>query len=95
VQAAGQVAHLADRVAQLGRGLVDQRRGALRRRACLFESHRQCDESLLGPVVEVALDPSALLVRGLGEACPRGPDLLELDAHLRGQAGVLERQASG
>jgi hypothetical protein len=52
----------------------------------------QRDESLLGAVVEVALDPPALKIPGLDDARARGTDLLELRLDLGGQPVVLNRK---
>ena len=53
------------------------------------------DEPLLGAVVEVALDPAALLVAGRDDPRARGLDLLELAAQLDVQAGDLDREPGG
>jgi hypothetical protein len=53
---------------------------------------RKRDQSLLRAVVEIALDPPALLVTGGNDPGPRLLEEDELGAKLRLQAGVLERQ---
>ena len=50
------------------------------------------DQPLLRPVVEVALEPAALLVAGRDDPRPRVLDLGELAAHLDPQPGDLDRQ---
>ena len=52
-------------------------------------------QPLLCPVVQVALEPPALLVPGLDDARSRLLDLRELDAHLDSQARDLDREARG
>ena len=86
----GEVAHLGDRGPQLGRGLVEQRRGGARRLAREVEPHRQGDEPLLRSVVEVALHPTALGIGRLDDPLPRRADLLELGPHLGREPFVLE-----
>ena len=54
------------------------------------ELDRQRDEALLRTVVQVALDPPALVVAGRDEAGTRLPDALELGLDLRLELGVLE-----
>ena len=53
------------------------------------------DESLLGAVMEVSLDPPALEIPGLDDPCARGADLLELRFDLGRQSIVLDRQPHG
>ena len=52
-------------------------------------------ESLLRAVVQVALQPAALLVARLHDAHARGLDLLQLQAHLDPQARDLDRERGG
>ena len=59
------------------------------------ELERQRDEPLLGAVVQVALEPLALLLAGLDDARARAPQLLEPGAQLGLQPGVLERDPGG
>ena len=56
---------------------------------------RQRDEPLLGAVVQVALQPPALLRAGLDDPGARGAQLLDAGAQLGLQALVLDRQAGG
>ena len=90
---ASEVTHLADRPEELGRRLVDEGRSTRRTLARLVESHRQGNESLLGAVVEVALDAAPLGVAGLDDPCPRGANLLELRANLGRKPLILDRKA--
>ena len=53
------------------------------------------DEPLLGAVVEVALDPPSLLVRGRDDPRPRGLHLRELAAQLDAQARDLDCEPPG
>ena len=53
------------------------------------------DESLLGAVVQVALETAALLVPGLDDAGARGLDLRELQTHLDAQPRHLDRERGG
>ena len=88
-------AHLVDRVLDLGAEPA-QRRGALRVLAVGLLGHQleldaQRDEPLLGAVVEVALDPAALVVGGRLDARARVADLAQERARLRRQPLVVER----
>ncbi len=53
------------------------------------------DEPLLGAVVEVALEPPALLVAGLDDPHARGLHLLQLQPDLDAQARDLDRERAG
>ena len=53
------------------------------------------DQPLLRAVVQVALDPAALLVAGGDDPRPRGLDLGELAAQLDAQPRDLDRQPAG
>ena len=55
------------------------------------ELERERDQPLLGAVVEVALEPLALLLAGLDHARARALELLQLRLELDLQAPVLER----
>ena len=55
------------------------------------ELERERDQPLLGAVVEVALEPLALLLAGLDHALARALELLQLRLELDLQAPVLER----
>ena len=59
------------------------------------EGEGESDESLLCPVVEVALEAAALEVAGFDDAHARRPQVLELGADVGPQAFVLHREASG
>ena len=59
------------------------------------ELERERDETLLGAVVDVALDAAALLVAGRHDPPARLLHLDELRAHLGVQPSVLEREARG
>ena len=59
------------------------------------ELERERDQPLLGAVVEVALEPLALLLSGLDHAPARAPQLLEPRLQLGLQARVLERDRGG
>ena len=79
----------------VGLGEEPVERGAAVGEAAADELKGEADpeQALLGAVVEVALDPSALGVAGFDDAHSRGPHLVELGAQLGLQAGVLQRQA--
>ena len=93
--AGGDRAQVGDR----GRDLVDGgvERGLehprlARQRALQPAQHdAERDEPLLRAVVQVALDPAALLVAGLGDPRARGLDLGELQPQLDAQPGELDR----
>ena len=81
VDAAGELAQLGRRLAQVGasprraaRGPRPGRSSTSRRRGHA-QRHRDADELLLGAVVEVALDPPPRLVGGLDDARARLPQL--------------------
>ena len=68
-------------------------RASLRQRALhAADLEAERDEPLLRAVVEVALEPAALLVARLDDAHARGLHLLELQAHLDAQARDLDRE---
>ncbi len=78
-----ELAQLVDRERDFGERAVERETGALRRgRAefvlCVTQRQPDRDEPLLGSVVEVALEPPALLVAGRDDSGPRGLDLGEL-----------------
>ena len=92
-----EVAELLDRVLEVGADLVEHRLGLL---GILVGEltrephvHRERDEVLLCPVVEVALDLAPLGVAGLDDACARGAQLVGLAAHLVER--LLERRVEG
>ena len=98
MQAAGELAQLGGRLAELARRLLEQ---LLRRRGVGVELlarepqvERQRDQPLLGAVVEVALEAAALVVGGLDDPRPRRAQLLDPGAQLDVQALVLEREAA-
>ena len=70
---------------------------ARRRQLALDVAERQPDrdQPLLRAVVEVALEPAALLVAGGDDARARRLDLGQLAAHLHPQPGDLDRQPGG
>ena len=95
-----ELAQLVDRDRDLGERAVERVAGALRRgRAelvlCVTQRQPDRDEPLLGAVVEVALDPPALLVAGRDDPRPRGLDLGELAAQLDAQSRDLDREPAG
>ena len=96
---AGQLAELLDRRLEVGRqggqGVPHRRVARLRGGPDSPELHRQRDESLLGAVVEVALDPPALVVGGADDAGTRGAQLRELALHLAGELAVVGLEANG
>ncbi len=57
------------------------------------QRQRQGQQALLRAVVQVPLDPQALLVAGLHDPGPRGANLVELGADLGVEALVLDRHA--
>src|SRR5215207_7734901 len=65
----------------------------LRARKPVVQSHG--DETLLGAVVQVALEPAALLEADLEHALPRAAELVDLRAQRRVEAFVLERERGG
>ena len=80
-QAVGDLAQLGDGRAQLGDGLVEQ---AVHIACAVVEvslgqaqRHAERDEPLLGAVVQVALEPAALLVAGMDEPGAAGLDLAQ------------------
>ena len=96
VDALGELAQLGERVGELAPRLLEQgldgRGVALGAGVGEPERHRDGDEALLGPVVQVALDPPALHLRGLDDPDARGAELLQPGAQLGLQALVLERE---
>ena len=94
VQAAGHGAQLLERGRDLApRPLELSRRLGVVRQVPLEHAQleRERDEPLLGAVVEVALEPLALLLAGLDHARARALELLQLRLLLGLQAAVLER----
>ncbi len=88
------VLQLVDRLRRARPRLQDPTLGAepqLRR----AQLERERDEALLGAVVDVPLDPAALLVPGGDDSRARLLHLRELRAELGREARVLERQAGG
>jgi len=61
------------------------------------ETHRkqESDETLLGAVVEVTLEPAALGVTGFDDAGARRAEILKLRPHLGLETPVLEPEARG
>ncbi len=95
-----ELAQLVDRERDLGERTVERVTGALwRRRAELVlgvaQREPDRDESLLGAIVKVALDPAALGVAGGDDPGPRSLDLGQLAADLDAQSGDLDRQPAG
>ena len=97
VDATGEGAQFVERADHFGVGFGEEpvERGASVGEAAADELKGEADpeQALLGAVVEVALEPSALGVAGFDDARSRGPHLVELGAQLGLQAGVLQRQA--
>ena len=85
----------ADGGLELGRRLVEQFRLAGGAQLGDLEPHCQGHESLLGAVVEIALDTASFRISRLDYPQPRRPDLLELGPDLGCQPLVLERQPGG
>ena len=56
------------------------------------ERHRKCEQPLLGAVVEITLDASALGVRSLDNPRPGGAYLLELGTQVLVQSRVVDRE---
>ena len=83
VDAVGELAKLVDGPLQLGGGLVEAANSVrvglwAQLRAQQPQPEQQADESLLCPVVEVALEPATLGVAGLDDPRPRSPQSLLL-----------------
>ena len=99
MDAAGQLAQLAERERELLLRAVDQLVGPVGIRVELAlgepQRERERDEPLLGAVVQVALQPPALLRAGLDDARAGGAQLLDAGAQLGLQPLVLHRQAGG
>ena len=96
VDALGELAQLAQRVGERRARLVEQRTGggrvAVEPRVGEPERHRDRHQPLLRAVVQVALDPPPLGLRGLDDPRARRAQLLEPGAQLGLQALVLERE---
>ena len=90
------LAQVADRRSDLVHDLVERGREDLRlaRQRALQapDLDAERDEPLLRAVVEVALEPPALLVARLDDPRPRRLDLGELEAHLDAQPCDLDRE---
>ena len=99
VDAARELAQLGERERELLLGAVEQLVGpvGVLVQLALGEPQRQRerDEPLLGAVVQVALQPPALLRAGLDDPGARGAQLLDAGAQLGLQALVLHREAGG
>ena len=102
MDAARELAQILHRLRQLVRGRRQQRAGVLRRLLELGERQSQRDghrdESLLGAVVEVALELLAGIVGGAHDPRPRGPHLLVrllVRDRLRGQVGEAPQSDLG
>ena len=97
--AGGDLPEVGDRRSDLRDDLIERRRENSRfaGQAQLEtpDLHAERDEALLRPVVEVALEPTALLVAGLDDACARSLDLGELDPYLDAEARHLDRERGG
>ena len=96
MDAVRELTQLDDRLAELRPGFVDARHElVIRSEPASHETQRerQPDQALLGPVVEVALEPAALGVACLDDAGARRAEVLELGACFGLQALVLEREA--
>jgi hypothetical protein len=94
-----ELAKLGDGSAQLGLGLVEAPRELLiligsKLPAQKAQREREPDQTLLSPVVEVALEPAPLDVARFDDASTGGAEILELRAHLGLEALVLEGEAS-
>jgi hypothetical protein len=96
---ARQLAELLDRDLQLGDGVGEHTLElgiALRQLTlCDAQLERQRHEPLLGPIVQVALDPATLLVAGGDDPAPRLLHLVELRANVCLQPGVVQRKPRG
>jgi hypothetical protein len=57
---------------------------------CRLHLCSNAEQSLLGAVVQVALDPTTLIDLGPGDALARRPDLFQLHCDGSSQAGVVE-----
>jgi hypothetical protein len=99
VDPAGELAQLVQGGAELGVRLGEEVGGAVCVRAELrageLEREAEREQPLLGAAVEVALEPSPLLIAGTDDARPRGAQLGELCAQLCLQSLVLEREPGG
>ena len=95
----GDRAQVGDRGRDLGDGGVERRDEHLRlarERALQAPEHdAERDQPLLRAVVEVALEPSAFLVAGLGDPRAGGLHLGQLQPQLDAQAGELDRHGGG
>ena len=99
MDAAGELAQLADRRVEVVRRGVEQLAGrlrvALQARARGPQRDRERDELLLRAVVQVALDPAPRGVRALHDPRARRAQLLHLRTQLGLQSLVLERERRG
>jgi hypothetical protein len=84
VNAAGELAKLVERTAQLVLGLAEKLAGTVRLSADLgtgeLESEPEAEKALLRAVVKVPLEPTSLVVPGLHDAGPRRAQLRKLRA---------------
>ena len=92
VDAAGELAQLVERGAQLGDGGVDLIADLGAQQPQREREHHQ---PLLGAVVEIALEPAALGIAGLDGTGARRAQLLQAGSSLRLQPLVVERQPGG
>ena len=92
------LAELGDRDAELGHALVqeavDLDRAVVEVPLRQPHRHAEGDEPLLGTVVEVSLEASALLVADLHEAGPARGDLLQRTRELQPQPHHLDEGAA-
>ena len=94
---AGELLELAGSDVDLPNRAVDRLAGLLRRVAQLVlrvaQREADRDQPLLGPVVQVALEPPPLLIAGGHDPRARGLDLVELAAQLDAEPCDLDREA--
>ncbi len=89
----GEVAELLQNLLELLADVVESLRGLwIREFAGQADSDAECDQMLLRPVMEVALDPSALGVARGHDACARCAELRVRRLELGRHATVLDRQ---
>jgi hypothetical protein len=98
MDAVRELAQLGDRLTELCLGFVEARHELAilvgsELRAEEAQREREPDETLLGAVVEVALEPAALGITGLDDADTRGAEIGQLGARLGLEALVFEREA--